>query len=61
VFDLFVQGPRSLERRQGGLGLGLAVARTLVELHGGTITAASEPGTGAVFTIRLPGSGAPQE
>jgi signal transduction histidine kinase len=55
VFDLFVQGQRGLDRRQGGLGLGLAVARTLVELHGGTIEAASG-GTnhGSTFTVRLP-------
>jgi CheY-like chemotaxis protein len=55
IFDLFVQGQRGLDRRQGGLGLGLAVARTLVELHGGTITAHSD-GTdrGSTFTVRLP-------
>jgi signal transduction histidine kinase/CheY-like chemotaxis protein len=55
VFDLFVQGQRGRDRRQGGLGLGLAVARTLVELHGGTIEAASA-GTnrGSTFTVRLP-------
>jgi signal transduction histidine kinase/ActR/RegA family two-component response regulator len=55
VFDLFVQGQRGPDRRQGGLGLGLAVARTLVELHGGTIEATSA-GTnqGSTFTVRLP-------
>jgi CheY-like chemotaxis protein/nitrogen-specific signal transduction histidine kinase len=55
VFDLFVQGQRGLDRRQGGLGLGLAVVRTLVELHGGTIEAKSA-GTnqGSTFTVRLP-------
>jgi signal transduction histidine kinase/CheY-like chemotaxis protein len=55
VFDLFVQGERGLDRPQGGLGLGLAVARTLVELHGGTIGATSAgTGQGSTFIVRLP-------
>jgi CheY-like chemotaxis protein/anti-sigma regulatory factor (Ser/Thr protein kinase) len=55
IFDLFVQGSRSLERMQGGLGIGLTVVHRLVELHGGTVTARSEgPGQGSEFTIRLP-------
>jgi PAS domain S-box-containing protein len=55
VFDLFVQGDRSLERTQGGLGIGLTVVRQLIELHGGTITAQSEgPGKGSEFIVRLP-------
>jgi signal transduction histidine kinase len=55
VFDLFVQGQRSLDRAEGGLGLGLTLAKTLVGLHGGTITAASEGlGKGTTFEIRLP-------
>jgi len=52
VFDPFVQGPGECPQ---GLGLGLAVVRSLVEAHGGTVTAASDgPGTGAEFTVRLP-------
>jgi signal transduction histidine kinase/ActR/RegA family two-component response regulator len=55
VFDLFVQGQRTTDRPEGGLGLGLAVARTLVELHGGTIEAQSAgPNQGSTFTVRLP-------
>ncbi len=55
VFDLFVQGQRGLDRRQGGLGLGLTVARTLVELQGGTIEARSDgTGQGSTFVVRLP-------
>jgi signal transduction histidine kinase len=53
VFDLFVQGERSLDRRTGGLGIGLTLARRLVELHGGTIEADSSP-RGSTFTVRLP-------
>jgi signal transduction histidine kinase len=55
VFDLFTQGSRTLDRTQGGLGLGLALVRKLVELHGGTVEAASPgPGLGSTFTVRLP-------
>jgi len=55
VFDIFSQGARTLERAQGGLGLGLTVVRRLVELHGGSITAASEGADrGATFVVRLP-------
>jgi len=55
VFDLFVQGQRSLDRAQGGLGIGLTLVRTLVEMHGGTITARSDgPGCGSEFVVRLP-------
>jgi PAS domain S-box-containing protein len=56
IFDLFVQGDRSMERSRGGLGIGLTVVRKLVELHGGTITAHSEgPDRGSEFVVRLPG------
>jgi PAS domain S-box-containing protein len=55
IFDLFVQGDRSLERTGGGLGIGLTLVRRLVELHGGTVEAASPgPGRGSTFTVRLP-------
>ena len=55
VFELFSQGSRTLDRSQGGLGLGLTVVRRLVELHGGTVAAASEGADrGSSFTVRLP-------
>ena len=55
VFDLFVQGTRTLDRSLGGLGIGLSVARRLIEMHGGRLTAASAgAGQGATFEIRLP-------
>lgn len=55
VFDLFAQADRSLDRSQGGLGIGLTVARKLAEMHGGTIAAESEGlGHGSTFTVRLP-------
>lgn len=55
VFDRFRQGDSSSTRAHGGIGLGLAICRHIVELHGGTIEAASEgEGRGTTFTIRLP-------
>jgi signal transduction histidine kinase/CheY-like chemotaxis protein len=55
VFEPFVQGTRGIDRRQGGLGLGLAVVRSLVERHGGTVAAWSEgEGRGSRFEVRLP-------
>jgi signal transduction histidine kinase len=55
IFDLFVQSNRSLDRSQGGLGIGLSVVRRLIEMHGGRVSAASDgPGRGARFELRLP-------
>ena len=55
VFDLFVQTDAARGQAQGGLGIGLTLVRRLVEMHGGTITAASEgAGKGSTFTLRLP-------
>jgi signal transduction histidine kinase/CheY-like chemotaxis protein len=55
LFEPFSQGDSTLDRSRGGLGLGLALARGLVELHGGSIAAASEgAGRGAEFVVRLP-------
>ena len=55
IFGLFVQGPRGLDRSEGGLGLGLAVVKNLVELHGGSVVAQSAgPGQGSEFSVRIP-------
>jgi len=55
VFELFVQAPGTLDRAQGGLGIGLTLVHRLVSLHGGTVTARSEgTGKGSEFEVRLP-------
>jgi signal transduction histidine kinase len=55
VFELFAQAERTPDRSQGGLGLGLSLVRSLVESHGGSVSATSDGlGKGSVFTIRLP-------
>jgi signal transduction histidine kinase len=55
LFEAYSQADRSLTRSRGGLGLGLALVKGLVELHGGTVRAASDgPGRGSEFTIRFP-------
>jgi signal transduction histidine kinase len=55
VFEVFEQGPRTLARQEGGLGLGLSIVRSLTLLHGGEVDASSEgPGHGSTFRLRLP-------
>ena len=55
VFEMFAQETQAIDRAGGGLGLGLAIVRSLTELHGGTVHVFSAgPGTGSVFTIKLP-------
>ncbi|MFY0532570.1 hybrid sensor histidine kinase/response regulator [Nannocystis pusilla] len=55
VFELFTQADRTFHQAQGGLGIGLALVRRLVELHGGSVTAHSDgPGKGSEFIVRLP-------
>jgi two-component system CheB/CheR fusion protein len=57
IFDAFQQGTQTITRRFGGLGLGLAISKAIVELHGGSLTATSEgKGQGAIFAVRLPTS-----
>jgi signal transduction histidine kinase/ActR/RegA family two-component response regulator len=60
VFEPFVQGERTPDRTHGGLGLGLALVKRLVEMHGGSVRAASKgPGRGSTFTVHLPCIAAP--
>lgn len=55
IFEMFVQADTSIDRARGGLGIGLTLARRLVEMHGGTLEADSQgPGTGSTFTLCLP-------
>jgi PAS domain S-box-containing protein len=62
IFDLFAQGDRATDRSPGGLGIGLTLVKKLVEMHGGTVSAASPgPGSGSEFTIRLPVGSEPVE
>jgi two-component system sensor histidine kinase BaeS len=59
LFDRFWRADKSRSRQTGGSGLGLAIVRKLAELHGGTVSAQSNPAGGSVFTIRLPDRTAP--
>jgi two-component system CheB/CheR fusion protein len=60
LFELFTQADRSLAHSQGGLGIGLSLVRTIVELHGGRVAIKSEGhGKGTVFEVRIPAAGAP--
>jgi signal transduction histidine kinase/ActR/RegA family two-component response regulator len=54
IFDLFTQADQSLERAQGGLGVGLALVKSLLTMHGGRVEAHSAPGQGSEFIVRLP-------
>jgi signal transduction histidine kinase len=55
IFGLFVQSARSLDRSEGGLGIGLSVVERLMEMHGGTVAASSAgPGKGSTFELHLP-------
>jgi len=54
IFDIFEQGERTLDRPQSGLGLGLTIVRTLVQLHRGHVDVESEVGVGSTFTLRFP-------
>jgi signal transduction histidine kinase/ActR/RegA family two-component response regulator len=54
IFEPFAQAERSPDRSQGGLGIGLALVKSLVELHGGTVSAFSDGRTGSKFTVQLP-------
>ncbi|MDP1861731.1 MAG: ATP-binding protein [Gemmatimonadaceae bacterium] len=54
IFDLFTQAERSLDRSEGGLGIGLCLVKRLVDLHGGTVEAHSVLGEGSEFVVRMP-------
>ena len=54
IFDLFTQADRTLDRSEGGLGIGLALVERLVVMHGGKVGASSTPGHGSEFVVRLP-------
>jgi len=59
IFDLFTQAERTLDRSQGGLGIGLALAHRLISMHAGTVTVESTEHNGSIFTVTLPVADAP--
>ncbi len=62
IFDMFSQADRDIERSTGGLGIGLALVKALVEMHDGTVTGASGgQGQGSTFTVKLPAVGSPAQ
>jgi CheY-like chemotaxis protein len=65
IFEPFSQGARGLDRREGGLGIGLTVVRRVIQLHGGQVSAHNRPAdaklSGAIFELRLPTTAAPQD
>ena len=62
IFDLFVQADSTLDRSQGGLGIGLTLVRSLLEMHGGSVEAFSDgPGRGSEFVVQVPVSEAPRQ
>jgi two-component system OmpR family sensor kinase len=54
IFERFTRGDAGLTQHVGGTGLGLAISKSLVELHGGSISAESTPGQGSTFRVQLP-------
>jgi two-component system sensor histidine kinase BaeS len=60
IFDQFFRGEKSRNRETGGAGLGLAIAKRIIEAHHGRIWANSRPGEGATFSFFLPGKPAPE-
>ncbi|MFW5748108.1 MAG: sensor histidine kinase, partial [Chloroflexota bacterium] len=56
IFKLFYRADKARSSDSGGMGLGLAICKSIIEAHGGDITVESKPNTGSIFCIRLPAS-----